>query len=65
MEKLKQEALDACGFRGHIMGVWDDYRPDAAVCECIRCGAQAAITLDPLPNGIEIGGEAVAMHCAD
>ena len=68
IDRLRLEALDACKFRGHEMGPF--HRSDRALhrrtatSECGTCGMMVGIDERPLPNGIEIGGEAVASGCA-
>jgi hypothetical protein len=63
--RLKKEAIESCLFRGHEMLRWhkgkndDDY----FVTNCCKCGMIAEVILKPLPNEIEIGGEAVALNC--
>lgn len=57
------EAKEACSFRGHDMPrIWaSDDRHFYACCQ--KCGRQAMVTISPLPNEIDIGGEAVAVNC--
>ena len=31
--------------------------------ECVECGMEVFLTTKPEPNGIDIGGEAVALNC--
>ena len=66
VEKLKKEALGACKLRGHKMerfqyiinGGW--IRGGS---KCKKCGKYVTINTNPLPNQIEIGGDAVALNC--
>jgi hypothetical protein len=62
LESLKAEAAEGCEWRGHELATWfgDDR---AAVATCNRCGMQVAVNVSPPPNGIDIGGEAVALNC--
>ena len=61
-EKLKAEARQAAEFRGHILGPWSGTAgTDLAYCKTCRC--QVAVTPEPAPNGIDIGGRAVAIDC--
>ena len=61
-DKLKREAIRSCKFREHEMGTWHDLEK-YAVCVCQVCGKRVAVAPSPTPNGIEIGGEAVALNC--
>ena len=65
MNTLKYKAIRACNWRGHNMGKWKDhsYRNGVAYCHCLDCDMQVAVILNPLPNEINIGGEAVALTC--
>lgn len=59
---LKLEARQATEFRGHILGPWSGTAgTDLAYCKTCRC--QVAVTPEPAPNGIDIGGRAVAVNC--
>lgn len=74
---LRAEALEACEFRGHKMGPFeDDMRTHTylgkvireaytGTAECIVCGAWVQVETHPWPNGIEVGGPAVAVSCAE
>jgi len=62
IERLKREALKSCRFRGHKMKRFLDYT-DLSVSVCKICEMEVAVIPHPSPNGIEIGGEAVALHC--
>jgi hypothetical protein len=61
--KLKSEAMSGCEFRQHVMSRWTELHPGVASTTCINCGAGVVVDLKPQPNGIDIGGEAVAMNC--
>lgn len=72
LKRLKKEALAACEFRGHKMKRFISYNPvygftslTTAYSHCRICGRQVLVQAKPLPNGIEIGGEAVALTCDD
>lgn len=63
------EAVEAAHFRGHKLGPWSSHVGDdgrrAFVSRCLRCKKGVWVTPDPAPNGIETGGEAVALGCED
>ena len=66
--RLKREAIDSCRFRGHRMGKWEilDYNGfNKMVCasRCKNCNMEVVVDTKPLPNGIDIGGKAVALNC--
>jgi len=61
---LKKQALESCKFRGHSMGRFRTcIKNQSAWTNCGICGKQINVDTAPLPNGIEIGGEAVALSC--
>lgn len=61
--ELKEEALESAEWRGHDMGGWNSYK--APYCECVKCGAFVQVDSSPAPNGIDIGGDAVAINCPE
>ena len=61
--KLIKSALESCEFRGHKMQYIDGKARKRATYECTECHRGVTIELNPPPNGIEIGGEAVAVNC--
>ena len=65
LERLKHEALASCTFREHLMGQWSNRRDHHGMASnyCQRCGQTVSVDTEPPPNGIEIGGEAVAVNC--
>ncbi|HUV84115.1 MAG TPA: hypothetical protein VMV86_00305 [Methanosarcinales archaeon] len=63
--QLKREAIESTTFRGHDMGEWNDVYKGTSVCHCKVCNMQVAVTTNPAPNDIDIGGEAVALGCID
>lgn len=71
LAKLIREAKEACKFRGHTMKRFTHEVPyNGVLCgmaysECKVCGKQVVCEARPEPNGIEIGGEAVALGCND
>ena len=65
IDRLKKEAIESCEFRGHIMGRFAHVAPDSAYSICRRCGAEVSVDSRPMPNEIDIGGEAVGLSCID
>jgi len=65
ISRLKIKALEACNFRGHDMGDWhESFLPNyRGISACKKCRKMVGIVLKPLPNEIDIGGEAVALNC--
>ena len=63
LNNLIGQAMDSCRFRGHSMGQWQKSQR-SAYSNCLVCVAQASVNADPLPNGIDICGAALAIHCA-
>jgi hypothetical protein len=70
--RLRKEAEGAAAARGHALR-WDPVyvtrflspgaRERTGLCRHTGCSAWVNITDRPLPNGIEIGGSAVALNC--
>lgn len=65
--KAKREARKAAKWRGHDMGKFipNHYWPYQATATCKTCGKTVTADGDPAPNGIDVGGEAVALSCDD
>lgn len=65
LENLKREAEEACRWRDHTMSRWksSDYWPKTATASCKACGASVTVQVNPPLNGIDIGGDAVAINC--
>lgn len=63
MEQLRIRALESCNFRGHKMKPFSRKYRHWWSSECKTCKAIVNINDDPAPNGIDIGGTAVAMRC--
>ena len=63
-QNLVMCARDSAKWRGHKLGRFShDTILHGALAVCKVCGKGAVIDLDPPPNGIAIGGEAVAVNC--
>ena len=68
LDQLQKQAESACNNRGHQLGKWEIYhgeRNSLANNACVRCGKEVQCNTLPLPNGIDIGGEALALGCRD
>jgi hypothetical protein len=63
IERLRIEALESCNFRGHKMKPFNRKYRHWWTSECGICGMEVCLNDDPAPNGIDISGEAVALHC--
>lgn len=66
LRRLLREAREAARMRGHEIKRAKVERSESrstAVIACRRCGSDVAVDTRPLPNGIEIGGAAVAVGC--
>lgn len=50
--------------RGHNLGPWSDGDRRSAA-DCQRCGAGVSVCPNPLPNGIPVSGQAVAVDCPE
>ncbi len=70
LERLKEQAEQSAEFRGHILGPWKSnliFQTKKRAVElsiCIYCGEWAEVDTCPLPNGIDVGGTAVAVECS-
>lgn len=62
IERLKKEALESCKFRDHEMKRFINFG-HTAISHCKLCDRSVAVDTHPLSNGIDIGGEAVALNC--
>ena len=56
---LRKDAKDTATWRGHDMGRFDRF----GVSTCHKCEAWVQVDAKPAPNGIDIGGPAVAIGC--
>jgi hypothetical protein len=65
LQSLRREAAQGTNFRGHRMR-WSLYHGEGRSLyngTCTRCGGWVQCNTNPLPNGIDIGGSAVALTC--
>ena len=68
LSRLRLEAIESTDFRGHNMSRFEHSGAAGrrqAVAKCETCGKFAFIEERPAANGIEIGGQAVALGCED
>lgn len=67
IERLRREALESCGYRGHAMGLFKthDYWKKIRYAHCLICDMQVMINSNPAPNEIDICGMAVACDCGE
>ena len=64
--QLRKSAQESAEFRGHSIRWYAPHHGERAstqIGECRWCGLEAYICTNPMPNGIDIGGEAVALNC--
>ena len=59
-ETLKREATETANRRGHTL-TWENFSDKWALGSC-DCGAEVTVRTNPLPNEIDIGGDAVAIN---
>ena len=64
LSTLKKIAQSRTHWRGHRM-IWDKPSCNETVqfARCRKCGAHVMLLTEPAPNGIDIGGEALAVNC--
>lgn len=65
--RLKRRARYIALWRGHDMSrfqrvVTERREYDA---KCVRCGMETRVCAWPMPNDIEVSGEAVALNCTN
>lgn len=66
LSELRKQAQQACKTRGHTMEWHSPYHGESRSIQnatCRMCGKEVQICTKPQPNGIDIGGEAVALNC--
>ena len=62
IEDLKHEAEIACELKGHSLSKWHGDNSQATNI-CQKCQAEVQVLTNPMPNEIDVGGEAVAINC--
>lgn len=60
---LMAEAKESAIYRGHNVKNWDVLGGDCYLLVCKDCKMEVMVKEHPLPNEIQIGGEAVALNC--
>lgn len=64
LTRLIHEAEATARLRGHSLSMFRALVPKvSAEASCNRCKATVVVDTKPAPNGIDIGGEAVAINC--
>lgn len=64
IERLKQDARYTAGNQGHRLGRFITEEPhQLATAYCSSCGACVQVDTRPLPNRIDIDGDAATMRC--
>lgn len=63
LRRLKKHAVEVAALRGHRMQRFNNYDTEHAEAVCAACGAEVFVNARPLPNEIDISGEAVAVGC--
>ena len=63
LAELKREAREAAADRGHDLMHFAKVSARIHVAMCAKCKRQVQINTSPVPNEIDIGGEAVALDC--
>ena len=67
-DSLKHNAATSCSSRGHKMSKFSTHRTlmserRIGISYCKECRMMVVVDTHPAPNGIDIGGEAVALNC--
>jgi hypothetical protein len=62
LQSLQRQAAKSTAWRGHRMH-WNDQSNGCRRGICLRCAAWVILDTKPAPNGIDIGGTAVALNC--
>jgi len=64
LNRLIKEAKESCEHREHEMSRFAHTKSQTqAFSVCLACGYYVAVKTEPLPNEINIGGNAVALYC--
>jgi len=73
LKRLQHKARESCEWRGHTMSRWMSLGwlgnvaagRQVRIAHCKICKREVVVDTHPAPNGIDIGGEAVALGCGD
>lgn len=65
LKTLKQHAIASCILRGHRMRRFVTLTTTTAESTCSACEKSVVVNSHPPANGIDIGGEAVALNCTE
>lgn len=66
LSTLKRHAQQSTSFRGHVMqwaAPWHGESKSTQMGTCRRCGMEVHLNTRPMPNEIDVMGEAVALNC--
>lgn len=64
LQSLINSAKESCSFRGHKMDRFNHNEDGySAYSACLCCGKTVVVNTRPMPNDIDICGEAVALNC--
>jgi len=63
LDNLKNEAQETATFRGHDLSPWKSINNYIEEATCRGCNAYVRVNINPAPNDIDIGGDAVALNC--
>jgi hypothetical protein len=62
LKTLQRQAASSARWRGHMLSAWSAHNNAESTAAC-ACGMSVTVNTCPAANGIDIGGEAVAMNC--
>jgi hypothetical protein len=63
LDALRGEAYESTTWRGHLIGPWTTGDRKVSTSACLWCSRTVTVRTRPMPNEINIGGEAVALNC--
>jgi len=68
LDALRKSARECAKWRGHELSRFSPAEVQStgrqqSFTSCLECGAMAVVDTQPLPNGIDISGRAVAVGC--
>lgn len=65
IDKLIKEAKESAEFRGHFLSGFLSIDSIHASAVCRNCKRSVNVNAKPMPNEIDISGEAIALHCKE